>query len=59
MTKYLRIIAEDDEWYDRGEFLPFLSVDSSTPEFTGLLDQDGNPIIRMPRPIGFGRDNEW
>lgn len=26
---------------------------------TGLLDATGEPIMRAPRPIGFGRDDEW
>ena len=26
---------------------------------TGLLDVNGDPIMRAPRPIGFGRDDEW
>ncbi len=26
---------------------------------TGLLDLNGDPIMRAPRPIGFGRDAEW
>lgn len=26
---------------------------------TGLLDVNGDPIMRAPNPIGFGRDDEW
>lgn len=26
---------------------------------TGLLDMNGDCIMRAPRPIGFGRDDEW
>lgn len=26
---------------------------------TGLIDQDGNMILRAPNPMGFGRDDEW
>ena len=26
---------------------------------TGLLDDSGNPIFRLPNPIGFGRNEEW
>jgi hypothetical protein len=26
---------------------------------TGLLDANGDPIMRAPRPIGFGRMEEW
>lgn len=57
--KYMRVkLSDDDRWWDKGEFLPNLTVDGSTPEFTGLLDSEGNPIVRLPRPIGFGRDSE-
>jgi len=26
---------------------------------TGLIDLDGNAIMRAPNPIGFGKDDEW
>lgn len=26
---------------------------------TGLIDSDGNMIMRAPNPMGFGRDDEW
>jgi hypothetical protein len=26
---------------------------------TGLVDRRGDPIMRAPNPIGFGRDGEW
>lgn len=26
---------------------------------TGLLDENGDPSMRVPRPIGFGRDEQW
>lgn len=26
---------------------------------TGLLDSNGDPIMRAPNPIGFGKDDEW
>jgi hypothetical protein len=26
---------------------------------TGLLDSSGDPIMRAPNPMGFGRDGEW
>jgi hypothetical protein len=44
---------------DRQSFLPDLDVPDHKPRDTGLLDQSGNPIMRGPRPIGFGRDGEW
>jgi hypothetical protein len=60
MTRYIRVkLADDDPWWDKGEFLPALTVNDATPQFTGILDFEGYPIVRLPRPIGFGRDNEW
>lgn len=35
------------------------SVCDHDPIETGLLDVNGDPIMRMPRPIGFGRDDQW
>lgn len=26
---------------------------------TGLLDARGDPIMRAPNPVGFGKDGEW
>jgi hypothetical protein len=26
---------------------------------TGLIDERRDPIMRVPNPIGFGRDDEW
>ena len=38
-------------------------IPGSMPEHvasnTGLLDWNGDPIMRAPRPIGFGRMEEW
>jgi hypothetical protein len=64
MVKYVSIILTrgqvTSEWWEEDEeFLPSLFVDNATPEFTGILDADANPIMKMPRPIGFGRDSEW
>lgn len=36
-----------------------LGVDEHLDHDTGLLDKNGDKIYRQPRPIGFGRDNEW
>ena len=35
------------------------SVCDHEATYTGLLDVDGDPIMRAPRPIGFGRDEDW
>ena len=40
-----------------------MCVPGSIPEHvatdTGLLDVNGDAIMRAPRPIGFFRDEEW
>lgn len=36
-----------------------LTVPEHVATDTGLLDVDGNPIMRAPNPVGFGRDGEW
>lgn len=33
--------------------LPGLSVDDNRPVDTGLVDRHGNPIMRLPEPMGF------
>ena len=50
----------EDETYspDPGP-LPCLNVPDHEATDPGLLDMDGNPIMRAPRPIGFGRMEDW
>jgi hypothetical protein len=52
---------EDDDDYDFYYHPSSLNlhVDSSPMEFTGVLDSNGRPVFKLPRPIGFGRDSEW
>lgn len=61
MPRYtaIRPKAWDDEEWIAPSLMPDLTVDEAEPEFIGILDADGNPIFRMPNPIGFGRDDEW
>lgn len=40
-------------------FRPHLDVDGPVEVDTGLVCPLGNPIMRLPTPIGFGRDDEW
>lgn len=35
------------------------SVSDHTATDTGLIDANGDCIMRAPRPMGFGRDDEW
>ena len=44
---------------DDNPLLPNLSVDDHEAVDTGLIWATGEPIMRMPNPIGFGRDEEW
>ena len=34
-------------------------VDEAEPVNTGLVSPEGDPIYRLPNPIGFGKDHEW
>lgn len=53
---YVRPRAGGD---DESPLLPYLDVPEHLPHDTGLIDLNGDPILRAPRPIGFGRDAEW
>lgn len=46
-------------WDDEYPMLPHLDVPDHEAADTGLLDHRGDPIMRAPRPMGFGRDGEW
>lgn len=51
---------ESDDLWEDPPFLPDIQVDDARDiVFTGILDPQGNPIVRLPNPIGFGRDDEW
>lgn len=41
------------------ETVPEVQVAEHVAADTGLLDANGEIIWRDPRPIGFGRDEEW
>lgn len=45
----------DDDW----PLLPDLHVPDHRPIDTGIVDRNGDAIMRMPNPIGFGRESEW
>jgi hypothetical protein len=46
-------------WYDNGPLLPDIGVPEHVATDTGLVDKRGDPIMRAPRPVGFGRMEEW
>lgn len=49
--------VSDDVYVDAQSHVPCVPDHEAT--FTGLLDVNGDEIMRAPRPIGFGRDDEW
>lgn len=61
MPRYVsrpRAEADCDHWsLDRLEPVPTVSEAEAVD--TGLLDVHGVPLMRLPNPIGFGRDEEW
>lgn len=55
MPRYVtraRRIKADSDWYEP-PLITNIEVVESEPVWTGLLDQDGNDIMRMADPIGF------
>ena len=49
-------------WLDEGTAMAVvdhLSVPEHGPVDTGLVDARGDAIMRLPNPVGFGRDGEW
>lgn len=47
-------------WYDDDSpLLPHFEVDEHEAADTGLITSTGEPIMRLPNPMGFGRDDEW
>ena len=64
MTRYCSIPPNprrsyfDDEYPDQ-IVVPNVTVADHVPVDTGLIDMRGNAIMRLPLPVGFGRDNEW
>lgn len=62
MSRYFtrqRAIKPRCEWSDDYPLTPDISVPDHEPVDTGLVDSRGDAIMRAPRPVGFGRDEEW
>lgn len=60
MTRYAKGARPASFDYDYAEpFRPSLDVPEHYAVDTGLIWETGEPIMRMPNPIGFGRDEEW
>lgn len=47
------------DYDDEEPFRPSLTVDDHEAADTGLVWPTGEPIMRLPSPMGFGRDEEW
>jgi hypothetical protein len=47
---------DPDDW---NPLVPSLEVDDHIAVETGIIDERGDPIMRAPNPVGFGRDGEW
>lgn len=58
MTRYFTRprAAPEGRWDD--PMIPAINVSDHQPVDTGLVDKHGDPIMRAPNPIGFGRDKE-
>jgi len=54
-----RPYIEDGTFDSDAPMVPSLSVSEHEVADTGLLDVRGDPIMRAPNPMGFGRDGEW
>ena len=51
-------VEDEEAWGEESPYNLPTVCDHDAIE-TGLLDADGNLIMRAPYPIGFGRDDEW
>lgn len=58
-TKPRNLWVEDEDAWDAFTQTQAPTVDDHIPVATGLLDVNGDPIFRMPNPMGFGKDDEW
>lgn len=57
-TKPRGYVADDLDAWD-GPLIPEITVPEHVPIDTGVLDADGAKIFRQPRPVGFGRMEDW
>lgn len=53
------LYVEDESYSPDPTFEPHISVPDHVATDTGLLDARGERIWRSPRPVGFGRTDEW
>jgi hypothetical protein len=58
-VKHDLTVRADDYWADAPPYVTNLTVCDHEATDTGLLDANGDCIMRAPTPMGFGRDDEW
>lgn len=64
MTRYFvqrkpQPVRSYDDWEPIGNAWHIPAVSDHEAADTGLLDANGECIMRAPNPIGFGKDEEW
>jgi len=60
MAKYTRASKPHADWWnDDNPLVPSLEAAEFVATDTGLIWETGEPIMREPNPLGFGRDDEW
>jgi len=62
MSRYFtrpRAWIEDDGAWESGAQSHVPTVSDHQATDTGLLDANGDAIMRAPNPCGFGKDDEW
>jgi len=59
MSRYYtqRRAVRADRW-ELDPLVPELSVPDHAPTDTGLVDKNGDPIMRAPNPMGFWKGHE-
>lgn len=58
-TQRSKAWIEDEEAWDAPIVANIPTVSDHEPINTGLLDSNGDAIMRAPNPCGFGKDDEW
>lgn len=58
-TRAKALWVEDENAWDAPVMSNIPTVCDHDAIDTGLLNADGNTIMRAPNPIGFGKDDEW
>lgn len=59
MARYAKIKPRSFDFDEDEPLRVNLEVSDHEPVETGLLWPDGEPVMRMPNPIGFGRNEDW